>query len=110
MIRTSIMKKHSISTKIKLVVWLTALLPARPFLSVSSAEVLSFGVVPQQSATRLAELWTPICEFLGRKTGNHYVFKTAKDIPTFEDRLASGDYDIAYMNPYHYTVFSKVPG
>jgi len=38
------------------------------------------------------------------------VFKTAKDIPTFEKRLAEGEYDFAYMNPYHYTVFSVSPG
>ncbi|MEM7376762.1 MAG: phosphate/phosphite/phosphonate ABC transporter substrate-binding protein, partial [Pseudomonadota bacterium] len=37
-------------------------------------------------------------------------FTTAKDIPTFEERLSEGQYDLAYMNPYHYTVFSAAPG
>ena len=71
---------------------------------------LSFGIVPQQSATKLARLWTPICKYISRQTGNRFVFKTAKDIPTFEKRLAAEGYDIAYMNPYHYTVFSIDPG
>ena len=71
---------------------------------------LSIGIVPQQNATKLARLWTPICNYLSRQTGYRYVFKTAKDIPTFEKRLAAGEYDIAYMNPYHYTVFSIDPG
>jgi phosphonate transport system substrate-binding protein len=71
---------------------------------------LSFGVVPQQSASKLAGLWTPILAYLSRKTGYTIHFKTAKDIPTFERRLAAGDYDLAYMNPYHYTVFSQGPG
>ena len=71
---------------------------------------LSIGVVPQQSATKLARLWTPICRYLSQQTGYRFVFKTAKDIPTFERRVASGEYDIAYMNPYHYTVYSVDPG
>jgi phosphonate transport system substrate-binding protein len=71
---------------------------------------LSIGIVPQQNATKLARLWTPICKYLSQQTGYRYVFKTAKDIPTFEKRLAAGEYDMAYMNPYHYTVFSIDPG
>ena len=88
------------------------------FLSVSysfplladEAITLSFAVVPQQSATRLAQLWTPVCDAMNRNGSYRFVFKTAKDIPTFEERLAAGEYDLAYMNPYHYTVFSKTPG
>lgn len=71
---------------------------------------LTFGIVPQQSASRLADLWTPMLVYLSQKTGYTLHFKTAKDIPMFEQRLASGDYDLAYMNPYHYTVFSRRPG
>ena len=75
-----------------------------------AAVSLSFGIVPQQSAGKLAGLWTPILTYLSRKTGYAIHFKTARDIPTFERRLAAGDYDLAYMNPYHYTVFSRRPG
>lgn len=71
---------------------------------------LAFGIVPQQSASKLATLWTPILAYLSQKTGYAIHFKTARDIPTFERRLAAGDYDLAYMNPYHYTVFSQRPG
>jgi len=80
-------------------------------LSVSlSAKELTFGIVPQQSATRLAEMWTPMLNYLSEQTGHQIRFATAKDIPTFEQRLLAGEYDIAYMNPYHYTVFSQAPG
>lgn len=72
--------------------------------------ILTFGVVPQQSATKLANRWTPILSYLGEKTGYRIDFKTAKDIPTFEKRCATGEYDLAYMNPYHYTVFHETPG
>lgn len=71
---------------------------------------LVFGVVPQQSASELAKAWIPILDYLGRKTGRRLRFATAKDIPTFEQRLAAGEYDLAYMNPYHYTVFQRQPG
>lgn len=74
------------------------------------AETLTFGIVPQQSAKKLAKLWTPICNYLSEKTGEKIQFSTAKDIPTFEKRLLQGQYDIAYMNPYHYTVFHQKPG
>lgn len=74
------------------------------------AESYSFGVVPQQSATRLAKLWTPLMHHLSAQTGVKLTFTTAKDIPVFEDRLRTGDYDFAYMNPYHFTVFHENPG
>lgn len=71
---------------------------------------LTFGIVPQQSATRLAREWTPLTRYLSEQTGEKIIFKTAPNIPIFEERLAAGDYDIAYMNPYHYTVFHEQPG
>jgi phosphonate transport system substrate-binding protein len=73
-----------------------------------NAESLSFGVVPQQSARKLAQTWVPILNYLSAKTGDTYNFVTATDIPTFEKRLLQGDYDVAYMNPYHYVVFEEL--
>jgi phosphonate transport system substrate-binding protein len=71
---------------------------------------LSFGVVPQQSASRLAQDWGPLLAELSRRSGVTLVFGTAPSIPVFEERLAKGDYDLAYMNPYHYVVFHKANG
>jgi phosphonate transport system substrate-binding protein len=71
---------------------------------------LTFGIVPQQSATKLARLWTPVFNYLSEKTGYRIHFSTAKDIPTFEKRCVDGSYDLAYMNPYHYTVFAESAG
>ena len=47
---------------------------------------------------------------LSRRSGIPLVFRTAPNIPIFEERLAKGVYDLAYMNPYHYVVFNKAPG
>lgn len=69
-----------------------------------------FGIVPQQSASRLAQNWVPVFDHLSKKTDARIRFATAKDIPTFEACLARGAYDLAYMNPYHYTTFHKLAG
>ncbi|UAA40489.1 phosphate/phosphite/phosphonate ABC transporter substrate-binding protein [Paraneptunicella aestuarii] len=74
------------------------------------AETYTFAFVPQQSAKKMAKKWQPILDYLSEKTGDDYRFTTAKDIPTFEKRLASNTYDVAYMNPYHFTVFNVSPG
>ncbi|MCP4598396.1 phosphate/phosphite/phosphonate ABC transporter substrate-binding protein [Neptuniibacter sp.] len=76
----------------------------------AQAETITFGIVPQQSAKKLARLWTPISSYLSEKAGVEVLFSTAQDIPTFEKRLLAGEYDMAYMNPYHYTVFQQKPG
>lgn len=80
------------------------------FFSSVQAQPLTLGIVPQQSAKKLAQLWTPICTYLSEKVGHEIRFSTAHDIPTFEKRVLEGQYDIAYMNPYHYTVFHERPG
>lgn len=74
------------------------------------AETLTFGVVPQQSAKKMAALWSPVLRYLSEQSGLKVQFATAKNIPEFEKRVLAGVYDIAYMNPYHYTVFSQKPG
>lgn len=83
-----------------------ALSPARA----ATERVFTFGVVPQQSATELAKSWVPLLAQLSKTSGVKLRFATAPDIPTFEKRLAAGEYDFAYMNPYHYAVFNKHPG
>ena len=76
----------------------------------TTEEELSFAFLPQQSAAKLARNWQPIIDYINAHTGDHYVFKTAKDIPTFESRVLAGEYDIAYMNPYHFVVFNEHAG
>ncbi|CUH78035.1 phosphate/phosphite/phosphonate ABC transporters, periplasmic binding protein [Tritonibacter multivorans] len=82
---------------------------AQPAMASSGAggQVLTFGIVPQQSASRLAKMWGPFLAELSAQTGVTFRFRTTKDIPTFEACLASGAFDVAYMNPMHYTIFSS---
>ncbi|NYG35057.1 phosphate/phosphite/phosphonate ABC transporter substrate-binding protein [Sphaerotilus montanus] len=71
---------------------------------------LTVGIVPQQSASELARVWIPVLGALSERAGLSLRFATAPDIPAFEKRLAASAYDVAYMNPYHYSVFAQKPG
>lgn len=70
-----------------------------------SQKAFTFGIVPQQSASKLAEEWGPLLLEISRRSGITLNFSTAPNIPDFEERLGRGNYDFAYMNPYHYVVF-----
>ncbi len=76
----------------------------------SAERVYSFAVVPQQSATQLAQNWMPVLEKLSTLSGVHLRFQGAADIPAFEDGLGKAEYDFAYMNPYHFAVFNERSG
>lgn len=78
--------------------------------SVVAQPSIVFGVVPQQSATKLVQQWQPLLQRWGKFAGVEIKFATARDIPTFEARLMAGAYDIAYMNPYHFTLVNQSPG
>jgi phosphonate transport system substrate-binding protein len=92
-------------------VWVSVmLLPVSAVQAQTAPESLTFGIVPQQSASRLAQDWGPLLAEISRRSGVALVFKTAPSIPVFEERLGRGEYDLAYMNPYHYVVFHKATG
>ena len=78
--------------------------------SLADDKIYSFAVVPQRPSSELAAQWLPFLEWVSAKSGVQLRFVTAPDIPTFEKKLAEGEYDLAYMNPYHYTVFHKKSG
>ena len=65
---------------------------------------LTFGIIPQQSASQLAKVWTPLLDYLSRKTGYTIEFRTAPDTETYERRIAAGEFDFAYFNPSHYAL------
>ncbi len=68
---------------------------------------LTFGVVPQQSPLALIKSWEPVIQYLEKQTGEKIDLKIETSISKFEEKLYSGYYDIAYMNPYHYVIANK---
>lgn len=92
-----------------IVVGLFALISISPVLA-DPPKILTFGIAPQQSPSTLVRIWGPILREVGDEAGVKLVFKTAPDVSTFEKRLMKGEYDIAYMNPYHYIEAHKKQG
>lgn len=76
----------------------------------NAEKTYSFAIVPQQSASQLAETWSPVLGWLSQHSGVPLRFVTTPDIPSFEKALSAAEYDFAYMNPYHFTVFNDKPG
>ncbi|HED33985.1 MAG TPA: phosphate/phosphite/phosphonate ABC transporter substrate-binding protein [Gammaproteobacteria bacterium] len=70
-------------------------------------ETYRVGIVPRQSASKLAESWVPVLNYISQQSGYNLIFKTAKNIPTFEKQLAAGKYDFAYMNPWHFIQYNQ---
>ena len=102
--------KH-LASRLRLGFLLGGVCAALPVLAQQTAQKpLEFGIVPQQSASRLAEDWGPLLAEISKRSGVALVFRTAPSIPGFEERLSKGDYDLAYMNPYHYVVFHTASG
>ena len=71
------------------------------------AQSYSFAVVPQHAASKIFRQWQPIITLLAKETGKEFELVTSKDIPSFEGELKKGNYDFAYMNPYHFTIFNQ---
>lgn len=77
---------------------------------VCSAESYSVGVVPQYEARALASAWVPILAELSRRTGLQFSMKGSPRIPEFEIAFEAGEFDFAYMNPYHALIAARRQG
>jgi phosphonate transport system substrate-binding protein len=77
------------------------------FTSILFSQEITLGVVPQQSPLELSKTWLRITTYLRQNIGVDVIFKTEKSISLFEEKLYNGEYDIAYMNPYHFIVANK---
>lgn len=82
-----------------------ALLPAR-----AAEKVYTFGISPQNSATELAETWSPVLAWLSARSGIRLRFATATSSADFSARLGKGAFDFCYVNPQQYTLLNKKPG
>lgn len=69
--------------------------------------IYSIGVVPQFEARRIAEIWQPILDEVSQTSGIKLELKASANIPAFEDQLVAGEFDFAYMNPYHAIVANQ---
>lgn len=78
--------------------------------SAALAETYRVGVVPQFEPRKLAAIWTPILQHLKSRTGHDFHLVGSPSIAAFEKAFKAGDYDFAYMNPYHAILASEAQG
>jgi len=83
---------------------LLAVLPPR------HARAYDFGVVPQFEPRRLQAIWEPILNEVEQRSGVPLKLRMAPSIPAFEKAFAAGEYDFAYMNPYHLIIANRLQG
>jgi len=77
-----------------------ALLLSTAFSSQSRAEsrVYSVGVLNQQSVVATAELWNPILQYLGGKTGASFRLAVGNTVQETDARMADGEFDLNFSN------------
>ncbi len=73
-------------------------------------KVYSVGVVPQFEARRISQIWQPILDEVSQRSGVKLELKASPNIPTFEKEFSTGEFDFAYMNPYHAIVANEKQG
>ncbi|MBF0358418.1 MAG: phosphate/phosphite/phosphonate ABC transporter substrate-binding protein [Magnetococcales bacterium] len=78
--------------------------------AVGSPVVYKFGVVPQFEPRKLSSIWRPILDALEERTGYKFRMTGSPQIPDFEGLFMSGEFDFAYMNPYHSVLAAKKQG
>lgn len=66
------------------------------------------GVVPQQKASKLTRIWTPLANLISKELGISVKYFGSPDINTFEERLIAGEFDIVYVNPMQYITIKNV--
>lgn len=65
------------------------------------SRVYIVGVVPQFDARQIYHTWRPLLDQLEQHTGLRFSLRGSASIPAFEQEFISGQFDFAYMNPYH---------
>lgn len=78
--------------------------------TVCAEVVYRFGVVPQFAPRQLANIWVPILKELESRTGLKFKMVGSPNIPKFEISFLAGEFDFAYMNPYHAMLASMQRG
>lgn len=76
----------------------------------TETKTITFGIVPQQAPLKMLKKWNPIISQIEQKTGYKIKFIPSTSIPEFEKKLYKGDFDFAYMNPYHFIQANKKRG
>lgn len=61
--------------------------------------VWTVGVVPQFPARQIERVWSPLLAALSERIALDFRLRVAENIPAFEQSLAEGLFELAYVNP-----------
>ena len=75
-----------------------------------SSNSYTIGVVPQFTVRKTQSIWRPILDHIEHKTGINLVLRGSTNIPGFEKEFIAGNFDFAYMNPYHMLIAQNKQG
>lgn len=73
-------------------------------------KIYTVGVVPQFETPHTIGIWQPILEKVSALSGITIQLKTSPSIPEFERQFENGEFDFAYMNPYHLIIANQKQG
>lgn len=76
-------------------------------MSTMAAHSYSVGVVPQFEVQKIMAVWQPILEEVKALSGVKLNLSLSTNIPEFEQSFKQGEFDFAYMNPYHMLVANE---
>ncbi len=71
---------------------------------------MRLAVVPQFPALELHKAWWPLVESLQSSTGLKLELVLPGSIPAFEEGFLQGQWDLAFMNPYHAVMAHRAQG
>ena len=92
-----LVRKYASITLPVLFLTLVMVIPSYSFAGDSNA--FSLGIIPQQSGKKIRALWKPLVEYIQRQTNYPTNISGSPNIPIFENRLFTGKFDMAYVNP-----------
>ena len=75
-----------------------------------NAQPLRLGVVPQFPTLELQRQWGPIASALTEACGQPVILQVSLSIPQFETQFLAGEFDLAYLNPYHAVMANRAQG
>lgn len=85
------------------------------FLSTTAycEDSLILGIHPYLPSTELIDRFTPLADYLSKKTGKRVIIEISKDYKDHIDKVGKNKYDIAFMGPVSYVKmlqkYSKKP-
>lgn len=69
-----------------------------------------FGVEPQFEPEYIYSAWNPVLKEISKILNIQLELKIYKTIPEFEKAFLAGEFDFAFMNPYHAVMAKKAQG